>query len=100
MKLFLALFLCLVLTACHTPKASKCHSDKPGIISFQDNFTGQCIEIKTAEIVTVLAQTLPEDRCYTYIMTVDAQGARSPFKAVESYEVVQRKIAAAEGRFK
>lgn len=95
MKLILGLLLCLTLmTACHVPEASKCASDKPGIISVQDNFTKECIEINTALLQVVLDQGY-----YTYLMTVDAQGARDHFKVVESYAVVQRKMDAAYGRW-
>lgn len=93
MKLYLTLLLCLTMVACSSPESSKCQSTAPGIISVEDNFTGQCIEINISKVRVFLDQGR-----YTYLMTVDAQDNRDHFKVVESYDIVQRKIDAAYGR--
>lgn len=96
MKLKLGLLLCLTLiTACHVPETNKCVSDKPGFISVEDDFTHECVEINTALVRVVLDQG-----AYTYIMTVDAQGDCYPYKVVENFEIVQRKIFRAYRRLK
>ncbi|MEE9356526.1 MAG: hypothetical protein V3U75_13125 [Methylococcaceae bacterium] len=91
MKLFLALLLSLALTACNAPMASKCQSNEPGVISVEDNFTGQCVEIEIAKIRVVLDQGR-----YTYIEIIGGNN----YKAVEDYDIVIRKRKAAYGRWK